>query len=242
MPTITDHYENFLADHYNWISGGWEMKAEENMRFFETHLIRPKNTRTALDLGAGSGFQSIPLAQLGFNVMAIDLSEKLLSELKSRGGGFNITAVKDDLLNFPDHCAGPIELCVCMGDTLTHLESKGKIAGLFQQAYAALGDRGKLILSYRDLTFELKDLDRFIPVRSDEERIFTCYLEYEPEHVKVHDLVYEKAGNAWTLKKSFYRKIRVPFEWTKSTLTEVGFKLGFAQVEKGLATVIAVKD
>ena len=80
MPTITDHYENFLADHYNWISGGWEMKAEENMRFFETHLIRPKNTRTALDLGAGSGFQSIPLARLGFNVMAIDLSEKLLAD------------------------------------------------------------------------------------------------------------------------------------------------------------------
>jgi hypothetical protein len=34
----------------------------------------------------------------------------------------------------------------------------------------------------------------------------------------------------------------VPFEWTKSTLTEAGFKLEFAQVEKGLATVIAVKE
>jgi hypothetical protein len=34
----------------------------------------------------------------------------------------------------------------------------------------------------------------------------------------------------------------LPFEWTKRTLTDAGFKLGLAQVEKGLATVIAVKD
>ena len=39
--------------------------------------------RRAVDLGAGCGFQAIPLARLGFAVTAIDLDRKLLAELAS---------------------------------------------------------------------------------------------------------------------------------------------------------------
>jgi len=40
-------------------------------------------------------------------------------------------------------------------------------------------------LSFRDLTPDLTGLNRFIPVRSDPDRIMTCFLEYEPETVIV---------------------------------------------------------
>ncbi len=40
--------------------------------------------------------------------------------------------------------------------------------------------------------YELTELDRFIPVKSDGSKIFTCFLEYEKETVKVHDIIYER--------------------------------------------------
>jgi hypothetical protein len=56
---------------------------------------------------------------------------------------------------------------------------------------------GQLIVSFRDLTFELKGADRMIPVRMDEERLLATFLEYEPEHVVVHDFVFDRSEGKW---------------------------------------------
>jgi len=242
MSYIRDHYENLLADHYSWLFGGFEAKLVENERFLAAHGITPQGNRRAIDLGSGSGFQSIPLARAGFQVTAIDLSPKLLSELNKRRDELPIITVEDDLLNFSRHLEGKAELCVCMGDTLTHLDSRKVIEKLCRLVFAALEENGRFVMTFRDLTHALEGLDRFIPVRNDEHTIFTCFLEYEPEHVKVHDLVYEKVDSSWVLKKNFYRKCRVPFTWIKEVLADAGFKLPLATIDKGLITIIASKQ
>ena len=242
MPSVTEHYENVLAGHYSWLFGGMESKVEENHTFFATHGIKPLRNTVAVDLGCGSGFQSIPLAQLGFRVIAVDLSPTLLAELSAHKGDLRIETVQADLLQFSCHLQGPAALFVCMGDTLTHLDSRATIAKLFQQVSENLEHEGTFILTFRDLSAELTELDRFLPLRSEPTRIFTCYLEYEPEYVKVHDLIYEHIDNQWQLNKSFYRKCRVPFAWAKETLLQAGFELQLATLEKGLITIIARKQ
>ena len=241
MTTVTEHYESLLADHYTWLYGGWEGGTEENRRFFAAHGIAPSGNGRAVDLGCGSGFQSIALAEAGFSVIAMDLSPKLLRELALHKGNLAIQTIQDDVLQLSKHLNGPAELCVCMGDTLTHLESRETIQDLFQQVSSALDIGGKFILTFRDLSFELKDLERFIPVQSEPNRIFTCFLEYEPEYVKVHDLVHERVDEKWVFSKSMYRKCRVPFEWVKEALSVLGFYLQLASLEKGVASIIAVK-
>ena len=66
------------------------------------------------------------------------------------------------------------------------------------------------MLTYRDLSTPLRGLDRFIPVRSTEDTLFTCVLEYDDDGVTVNDLVYERSGDAWELHKSSYRKRFLP--------------------------------
>lgn len=242
MSCIRDHYENLLANHYSWLLGGFEVKEAENERFLAAHEITPQGNRRAIDLGSGSGFQSIPLARAGFHVTAIDLSPKLLSELRKRRGELPIVTIEDDLLNFTEHLEEKAELCICMGDTLTHLDSREAIEDLCQLVFSALEKNGRFVVTFRDLTHELDGLDRFIPVRNDEQTIFTCFLEYEPEHVKVHDLVYERVDSSWNLKKSFYRKCRISFEWIKEFLIVTGFNLHLATLDKGLITIIASKQ
>jgi len=69
---------------------------------------------------------------------------------------------------------------------------------------ARRGPHGKFILGFRDLSVEQHGLDLFIPIRGDNERIMTCFLEYEPETVIVHDLIYVRQGDGWDLCKSSY--------------------------------------
>lgn len=237
-----EHYESLLADHYSWLFGGIEAKCSENRSFFESIDIKPAANGKAIDLGCGSGFQSIPLAQIGFNVTSIDLSSKLLAELSVNKGDLAVTTINDDLNNFHLHCAEHVELIVCMGDTLTHLETKENVTQLFEEVYNRLEKDGEFILTYRDLSFELKELERFIPVNSDDMRIFTCFLEYGEEKVKVHDLIYVKENNDWSLKKSFYHKLRLPVDWVISELTEKRFLIKHSSCDKGLSTIIATKS
>jgi 2-polyprenyl-3-methyl-5-hydroxy-6-metoxy-1,4-benzoquinol methylase len=241
MASVKEHYDNLLAPYYSWICGGAELKFEENYKFFQSHAIRPALSGVALDLGAGSGFQSIPLSQSGFKVISIDLSHDLLMELNAHAEGLSIVTIEDNLLKFTDHIHRNIELIVCMGDTLTHLQTLKEIQNLIEDACQALEDNGHLILGFRDLTAELKNLDRFILVRGGSERIFTCFLEYEKDHVKVHDIIHERNGNRWGMKKSYFRKLRISPQWVNECLLKSCFAIEDFSNDKGMITIVARK-
>jgi SAM-dependent methyltransferase len=221
--------------------GGFGTALERNRAFFAAQGVRPAGSRTAVDLGAGCGFQSIPLAELGFAVTAVDIDRKLLDELEEHAQGLDVVTAQDDLGNFGAYAPGPLELAVCMVDTLIHLESRRRVLDLFSNVAARLETGGRLILTFRDLAEELRELDRFIPVRADDETIFTCFLEYEPETVKVHDLVYRRIDGEWTLRKSFYRKLRLAKDWVDAELSRAGFSTINSTVDKGFVTVVAKK-
>lgn len=241
MATVKEHYKSVLSEVYSWMFGGFDAGIQKNTDFFMSLGISPAGSKVALDLGAGCGFQSIPLAKTGFTVTAVDTDRLLLDELASHSDELPITIVQDDLGDFDKYTNSNIELIVCMTDTLIHLESKDRVVSLFKKVIVSLEEGGRFIVTFRDLSFELSELDRFIPVKSDNNIVFTCFLEYEPETVKVHDLVYRKEDDEWNLHKSYYRKLRLSKEWVDNQLSTVGFASIESTVDKGFVTVIATK-
>ena len=241
MATVKQHYKEVLADVYSWMSGGFETGLQLNKEFFGKHQLSAKGSGLAVDLGAGCGFQSIPLAEAGYSVTAIDLDSRLLDELKANSAGLSINTIQGDLFDFDNIAKIGIELIVCMTDTILHLDSKDAVSLLFAKIFTALEPEGKFVITFRDLSHEMKDLDRFLPVRSDENIVFTCFLEYEQETVKVHDIVYRKVNGEWILFKSFFRKLRLSKEWVEEQLMERGFKIRLSDVNNGLITIIVSK-
>ncbi len=241
MVSVKEHYENHLAKYYSWMSGGFTKKLEENRKFFKDHNLWPRGSGVAVDLGAGPGFQSIPLAELGYHVVAIDLSYHLLTELKENAKDLSIEIISDDLFNFSKHSPDRVELVVCMGDTLTHLNTHQDIRKLLRRVYSVLEIGGQVVLTFRDLTSELKGLDRFILVRNDADTIFTCFLEYEKDYVKIHDIIFKKKHNQWELKKSVFNKIRISPKWARETLQEFGFKIETYDIYNSVVCIIAYK-
>ncbi len=248
---VKHHYETLLAEHYTWLYGGLAKKLAENEAFFHEHGLVPAPSPGALavDLGAGSGFQAIPLARDDYQVLALDLSTHLLAELRQNAAAeavepSRIRTIEDDLRNFPAHLHDQTaELVVCMGDTLTHLQSFADVRQLFTNAHAGLAPGGRLVLGFRDLSGELTGLDRFLPVQSDALRVFTCFLEYETEHVRVHDLIYvrESEDQSWQLKKNCYRKLRLGRSFVLEELTRAGFTVAHDQTTHGFTSIIARK-
>jgi SAM-dependent methyltransferase len=232
MSSVQEHYESLLAKHYIWMTGiPFDEKVREQRLLIEK-IVKEFGTSgsigLALDLGSGPGFQSLALAELGFSpVLAIDTSTELLKELTARVGSCDIKTIKTDLTNLGSISVDQkANLVLCMGDTLTHLPSKQQVQKFFTDVLDKLSKDGIFVVTYRDLTTELTGTDRFIPVRSDEEKVMICFLEFEnSESVLVHDLVHLRGPDGGVLEKSFYRKLRLPQSWVSRELENAGFRV-----------------
>lgn len=249
MNSVAEHYEGLLAEHYSWMFGvSPAAKAAEQLELLER--LQVVAGELGVDLGAGSGFQSMALADMGFkHVLAIDTSKRLLEELRSNCGSRPVTAVEDDMLHILQHVEpGTADVVVCMGDTLTHLPERELVPKLFSRVSAALRRNGRFVVTYRDLSTELRGVDRFIPVRSTAEKIMTCFLEYHPGVVMVHDLIHIHAGEArstpeavWHLTKSCYPKLRLAVDDICRELSQAGLHVYAHQNVRGMSVLATQK-
>ncbi len=222
------HYDELLAEHYSWMVGvPFEQKAAEQKALLSELGMEDGEGGTAIDLGAGPGYQSAALADLGYGrVIAIDTSRALLDELAAQKGARPIEPLFADMCRFADHVApGSVDAIVCMGDALTHLESHKDLSGILADAFTALAPGGRLILTFRDMSEALTGLERFIPVQSDADRVMVCFLEYEPQTVLVHDLIHSRSKDGWAMRKSSYRKLRVSSDDVVHQLETLGFAI-----------------
>jgi protein-L-isoaspartate O-methyltransferase len=209
VPEAKAHYDRFLAEHYLWMAGGFEANVIKSQQFFSTHHIRPTSDNIAIDLGAGCGFQSIPLAEAGFRVTAVDICRPLLDELSNRAPALGIETSAGDILDFRGWAKKKPELITCMGDTLTHLPDEDSVSRLIRQCHAELVSGGRLVLSFRDYSREEDGSVAMIPVRRDADRIFLCRLEYRSDHVLVTDILFSRMSGTWERSASEYTKLRL---------------------------------
>ena len=97
---------------------------------------------TVLDLACGTGNMTANLAEAGYRVTGMDLSEDMLGVAASK----NINGavfVKGDMTSFtlPER----VDCCVCALDSLNHLDGMAVVKRCFECVYNALNDSGVFI-------------------------------------------------------------------------------------------------
>ncbi len=185
MRDVEDHYSSLLARHYTWMFGTpFHAKVAEQKAILDPILKSEKDPSApglAVDLGCGPGFQALALAEMGYSpVLAVDTSSALLAELQSHTRDLPVRTIHGNLLNLQEFVSSEsAQVITCMGDTITHLPSKDAVIELLHSVHEALIPSGTFVVSYRDLSTEVCGVDRFIPVYGDDERVMTCFLEFD---------------------------------------------------------------
>ncbi len=240
MPSVTEHYDHHLGPVYSWMIGDADAAIEQNMDELRQLGIVPGVTGAAIDLGAGPGLHAIPLARLGFAVIAIDTCGPLLQELRERAGALPIRRIQADLSSFRRHHAAPVDAVLCMGDTLTHLPTLAAVETLLDDVAAALSFPGVFVATFRDYrTREPRGEERFLLVRADDTRILTCFLEYAEDVVHVHDLLHERTSAGWQQSVSVYPKLRLDPAWVKQRLGAAGLAVQLVTTRGGMVRLVA---
>lgn len=242
MNNVKEHYDQHLGAIYSWMAGDVNAALDRNRNLFQQLGLNINSKGLAVDLGCGTGFQSIPLAELGYSVLAVDSCAVLLSQLQESTNNLPVTTINDDLLNFSKHLSNQAQLVVCMGDTLTHLNSLDAVCNLMSKVSQKLIEGGIVVLTFRDyVSVELLGHQRFIPVRSDDSKILTCFLEYHQDFVEVHDLLHYKEGAQWSFKASSYRKLRLDKNWLIQQMSALGLVIVRDTLDSGMMSIVAKK-
>lgn len=234
------HYDTFLAPIYAWMVGDPEV-AQSRAREEIDRIAPFAGGAVAVDLGAGLGYHARALADAGHEtVWMMDTSAHLLAAAEGVVGDARAHAVEADLTAFDAHIGSSlVDTIVCMGDTLTHLADRDEVAVLLEKVAASLRPGGVFMATFRDYTRGLTGVDRFVPVRSDDQRILTVFLEYRDETVQVHDLLWERRDQGWSQRVSSYPKVRVDPNQVAMLLRDHGLSVEVEAGVGGLSRIIA---
>ncbi len=98
---------------------------------FYRNLARERDARHILELGAGSGRVTLPLARDGHRVVALDQAPAMLAKLRERVAAApaavaeRITVARGDLRGFDVH--GEFPLVIAAFNVLEHLYTRGEV-------------------------------------------------------------------------------------------------------------------
>jgi len=112
---------------------------------------------TALDYGSGLGTSTEFLAQQGFNVQGVDISQHMITEAKKSYPEVPFSLIKNNILPFKDKSFDLVFSCL----VLFELDSKANIQAYAEQAKRVLKDDGYFIAisgstNMRDPNFKSK--------------------------------------------------------------------------------------
>ena len=134
-----------------------ESEAERLVQLIVENVSLPINS-SIIDMACGSGRHSIVFARKGYDVTAVDLSERLVTEAKmiAEKSKVNIDFVLSDILEFKSD--KKFDLALNLFTSFGYFESDDENFRLLLKAYELLNTDGYFVIDYFNINYLLKNL------------------------------------------------------------------------------------
>ena len=145
--SIADHYDQFVAD--------TPLCVLDDQIIRQTFPKLPQHSsgssEVILDLGCGTGRTAVPLANLGYQVIGIDLSYSMLRQLvqksaESESLGNLIQPVRANLVELDCFSDEAVDHAVCMFSTLGMIAGRSNRRSMLRHTARIVRPSGKLVL------------------------------------------------------------------------------------------------
>lgn len=162
----TNDFYDAIADDYPLFYRDWQTQLEREGLGLRA-IFRNRGILRILDASCGVGTQAVPLAQLGFELVAADPSPGMLRMARETSQIYNVSNkiefVKADFLRLHEAVQGPFDAIISKGNALPHLLTDEEIETAILTFYELLRPGGTLVIGMRDFAPFMEDRPRFLP-------------------------------------------------------------------------------
>jgi SAM-dependent methyltransferase len=162
----TSDFYDAIADDYPLFFRDWKTQLEREGLSLRS-IFRNRGIERVLDASCGVGTQAVPLAQLGFEVVAADPSAGMLRKAHEIAEAYNVADkiqfVRTDFMQLHDSVQGPFDAVISKGNALPHLLTDEEIETAVLTFYELLRPGGTLVIGMRDFAPFMEDRPRFLP-------------------------------------------------------------------------------
>ena len=182
LADATQFYDN-LSEDYDAMTG-FEKRFIHEKPFFDL-LMRRFGITTALDAGAGTGFHSLLLGQLGAHVTAMDISSKMLERVKAHAKDLHIKIdlVESNFQDMPHRLNKKFDAVFCMGNSLPHLLTHEELVQSLKNFSDVLRPGGILFFQLLNYTRILSSKERVQSVKEAGGMTFVRFYEFHEKFV-----------------------------------------------------------
>ena len=145
-----------VAAYYDLVYADWEESMQRHgfaiSNIFQASGIMPGLPVRVLDVCAGIGTQALPLAALGYDVTARDVSRGAIERLGREASErcLTIDTAQADLRRVGKSIDGQFNAIIAFDNSIPHLLSDSEIEAAFSHLSGLLSPKGQLVISVRD--------------------------------------------------------------------------------------------
>jgi glycine/sarcosine N-methyltransferase len=162
----TNQFYDAIADDYPLFYRDWQTQLEREGLGLRS-IFRNRGIERVLDASCGVGTQAVPLAQLGFEMVAADPSAGMLRKARETALAYKVADkiqfVQADFLRLHESVQGPFDAVISKGNALPHLLTDEEIETAILTFYDLLRPGGTLVIGMRDFGPFMEDRPRFLP-------------------------------------------------------------------------------
>jgi SAM-dependent methyltransferase len=228
---VTQDFYDQLAPLYHLVFDDWDASMRRQGEQLDA-IIRAEwhgSVHRILDAAAGIGTQAIPLASLGYEVTASDLSSAAIgrAQREARSRGLRIRTSVADLRQLSQTHA-TFDLVLACDNALPHLLTDADILQALRECLRCTAPGGGCLLSMRDYAATPGEGSELRPygVRHAEGRLYYLYQvwTWDGPHYDVTLCITEDTGSADLQTKVFRsRYYAIPVDRVRQLMVDAGF-------------------
>ncbi|OGU64427.1 MAG: hypothetical protein A2499_14665 [Stygiobacter sp. RIFOXYC12_FULL_38_8] len=206
----------------------------DQMINFEVNLVARKaafeklfpEKGIAIDLGCGTGVDSVALSMNGHTVTGIDPSFQMLRNAKLNAERYSqeISFIENTILSVPNNYNSRFNYVISLGNTFANVEGT-TIYSTIQRIYDLLAEGGKCVIHILNYALISEQKERIVSIKPDEENYFVRFYDFINGQINFNILRFSKGNN------SDYTLITTQvYGYKKDLLAKIFDSVGFREV------------
>lgn len=184
-------------DFYDDLSNSYDAMINFNEALERRKTIIEKfleaNTKSAADVGCGTGMDSISLALNKIKVTAFDISPGMIEQAKKNADEKDVAIEfhNYEAKKIPEHFFNNFDLIISFGNTIANIEGED-IIDSFERIYNILKKDGKFIFQILNYQKIINEQERIVNVTGDDKYIYVRFYDIFPDKLNFNILKFDK--------------------------------------------------